>query len=72
MQRLSLSLPEELAGRIREAARAEGDSLSGWLARAAEQQLRLRNAAHAIAEWERQHGAISAGELARVERAWRA
>lgn len=72
MERLSLSLPEELAVRIRAAALADGASLSAWLARAAESQLLLRNASQAIAAWEREHGEITESELAAVERAWRA
>jgi hypothetical protein len=72
MERLSLSLPEDLAVRIRDAARADGASLSAWLARAAESQLLLRNAARAIAGWELEHGEITAAELAAVERAWQA
>lgn len=72
MARLSLSLPDELAGRIRDAAQADGDTLSAWLARAAKSQLLLRNAARAIAEWEHEQGAITDAEIASVERAWRA
>lgn len=71
MERLSLSLPEDLAVRIRDAAHAEGASLSAWLAHAAESQLLLRNASKAIAAWEREHGEITDAELAAVERAWR-
>lgn len=71
MERLSLSLPEDLAVRIRDAARADGASLSAWLARAAESQLLLRNASKAILAWEREHGEITDAELAAVERAWR-
>lgn len=71
MERLSVSLPEELAGRIREAANEDGSTLSAWLAHAAESQLLLRNARHAIAAWERDHGPIADAELAAVERAWR-
>ena len=71
MERLSLSLPEDLAVRIRAAALADGASLSAWLARAAESQLLLRNASKAIAAWEHEHGEITEAELAAVERAWR-
>lgn len=71
MERLSLSLPEDLAVRIRDAALADGASLSAWLAQAAESRLLLRNASKAIAEWEREHGEITEAELAAVERAWR-
>lgn len=71
MERLSLSLPEDLAARIRDAAHADGSTLSAWLARAAESRLLLRNASQAIADWEREHGEITGDELAAVERAWR-
>ncbi len=71
MERLSLSLPEDLAARIREAAQADGSTLSAWLARAAESRLLLRNASLAIGDWEREHGEITEAELAAVERAWR-
>ena len=71
MERLSLSLPEDLAARIRDAAHADGSTLSGWLAQAAESRLLLRKASRAIADWEREHGEITEAELATVERAWR-
>lgn len=71
MERLSLSLPEGLAARIRDAAQADGSTLSAWLARAAESRLLLRNASLAIAAWEREHGEITDEELAAVEGAWR-
>lgn len=71
MERLSLSLPESLAARIRDAAHADGASLSAWLARAAESQLLLRNATLAITAWEQEHGEITDAELAGVERVWR-
>ncbi len=71
MERLSLSLPDDLAVRIRDAAHADGTTLSAWLAHAAESQLLLRNASGAIVAWEQEHGEITDAELAAVERAWR-
>ncbi len=71
MECLSLSLPEDLAARIRDAAHADGSTLSAWLARAAESRLLLRNASQAIADCEREHGEITEAELAAVERQWR-
>lgn len=71
MERRSLSLPEDLAARIRGAARAEGATLSAWLARAAESRLLLRDASAAIAAWERERGEITEAGLEAVERAWR-
>ena len=71
VKRLSRSLTENLAARMRQAARAEGTSLSEWLRRAAETQLLLRNAADVITAWEQEHGEITQAELAAVEAAWR-
>lgn len=71
MERLSVSLPDDLAARIRAAAHADGSTLSAWLARAAESRLLLRNASQAIAAWEDEHGEITQAELDAVERAWR-
>lgn len=71
MERLSLSLPEDLAARIRDAAHADGSTLSAWLVRAAESRLLLRNASQAIAAWESEHGEITEAELDAVERVWR-
>lgn len=70
MERLSVSIPGDLAARIRDAAHADGSTLSAWLARAAESHLLLRNASLAIADWEREHGEITDDELAAVERVW--
>jgi hypothetical protein len=71
MERLSLSLPEDLAARVRLAAQQEGASLSAWWIRAAETQLLLAAAGRHIAEWESEHGAIREEELRAVEAAWR-
>ena len=71
MERLSFSLPEDLAGRIRDAAREDGTSLSAWLTQAAETQRLLRNARSAIQAWEQANEPITDEEMACAERAWR-
>ena len=71
MERLSVSVPDDLAQRIRRAAESQGAGLSAWLARAAEQQLLLERAAEVISAWEREHGTITDAELTQVERVWR-
>lgn len=60
----SVSLPPELAHAIDEAAAADNTSFSAWLADTAAQRLRLDAGRHAIAEWEREHGPLTAAELA--------
>lgn len=70
MERLSISLPKDLAARVREAAQADGSTLSAFFVRAAESHLLCCQASQAIAAWEREHGEITEQELAEVERVW--
>lgn len=60
----SVSLPPELAAAIDLAAAEDGTSFSGWLADTAAHRLRLESGRKAIAEWEREHGSLTAEELA--------
>jgi hypothetical protein len=63
-QKRSISLPSDLADAIDQAAAAEGTTVSAWIAATAAHRLRLDAGRHGIAEWERQHGALTADELA--------
>jgi len=69
--RLSVSLPRELASKIRKAAARDRAAVSVWLADAAESKLLLVNARTAIGEYEKEHGEITEQELGRAERAWK-
>lgn len=60
----SVSLPAELAAAIERAAGQEGTSFSAWLAATASHRLRIEAGRRAIAAWEREHGALTAAELA--------
>ena len=70
MEHLALSLDRPLADNIRCAARAKGTTLSAWLAQAAQTSLLLERAAAAIAEFERENGTLTCGELAKAEQMW--
>lgn len=63
----SLSVDEDLASQIREAADEAGESLSAWVAEAAERRLHLDAMAHALGDYEAEHGAISEKD---VNAAW--
>lgn len=63
-QKRSISLPPDLADAIEQAAAAEGTTVSAWLADTAAHRLRLESGRRGIAEWERQHGPLTADELA--------
>lgn len=64
VQRLTVSLESELAIAVREAADADGQNVSAWLADAARRQLANCGLRDIVAAWEHQHGAFSVDELA--------
>ncbi len=49
---------------VREAAEADEQNVSAWLADAARRQLAARGLRDVVATWEREHGAFSDDELA--------
>ena len=63
-EKRSISLPPELAAAIDQAAAAEGTTVSAWIADTADRRLRLDAGLRGIADWERQHGALTPQELA--------
>ena len=60
----SVSLPLEVADAIDQAAADNGTTFSGWVAGIAGHHLRLDAGRRGIAEWEREHGPLTAEELA--------
>lgn len=63
----SVSLDDEVAAAVEEAAREDGVSFSAWLSTAAEKQLRVRQGLRGVAAWEGETGSLSAEELAAGE-----
>ena len=63
-QKRSISLPSDLADAIDQAATAEGTTVSAWIADTAAHRLRIDAGRRGIADWERQHGALTPDELA--------
>ncbi|HVU02601.1 MAG TPA: hypothetical protein VHE30_12655, partial [Polyangiaceae bacterium] len=59
----SVSLSPELAVAIDRAAKASGDTFSGWLAATAAHRLRLEAGRRGLLEWERDHGPLTQAEL---------
>ncbi len=59
--RLAVSFDKKLASAVRRAAGAEPTST--WLADAARRKLRAQGLEKVIAEWEVEHGALTAAEL---------
>ncbi len=63
-QKRSISLPSDLADAIDQAATAEGTTVSAWIAETAAHRLRIDAGCQGVAEWERQHGALTPDEIA--------
>lgn len=63
-EKRSISLPSDLAKAIDQAAVADGTNFSAWLADTAAHRLRLEAGRRGIAEWEHEHGPLTAEELA--------
>jgi hypothetical protein len=66
--KLAISVDPEVHSEVIDAAEAEGLSVSAWMTAAARQALRVRDGLAAVAEWEREHGALTAQELAAARR----
>ena len=63
----SVSLDDQVAAAVEEAARQDGVSFSAWLSSAAEKQLQVRQGLRGVAAWEGETGSLSAEELAAGE-----
>lgn len=68
VDKMSVSFESELGDAIRTAAAHAGKPLSSWLAEAAASKLRAEALAEFLADWEAQHGVLTATEIARAER----
>jgi len=63
----SVSLADDVATAVEEAAREDGQSFSLWLSNAAERQLRVRRGLRGVADWESESGSLTAEEIAAGE-----
>ncbi len=65
---MSVSFDSDLGDAIRSAATGSGKTLSSWLAEAAASKLRAEALADFLDNWEAEHGALTAAEIAQAER----
>ncbi len=61
---MSVSFDLELGEAIKVSATGSGQSVSGWLAEAARDRLRLESLGQAMAAWEHEFGPLTATEVA--------
>jgi hypothetical protein len=59
-------MDSDVHAKVIEAASAEDVSVSAWITTAARRALRVRDGLTAVAEWEREHGALTEEELERA------
>lgn len=65
---LAITIDPDVYRQVVEAAEAEGVSVSSWLTAAARRALKIREGLAAVAEWEAEHGSLTAAELAVARR----
>ena len=67
VKKLSVALDERVAEAAAASAERHGLSLSAWLNRAAQNSLAIEDGLAAVAEWEAEHGPLTADELAAAD-----
>lgn len=68
VEKLSISFEPELGDAVRSAAGKAGKAVSAWLAEAAASKLRAEALAEFLADWQAEHGVLTAEEIGRAER----
>jgi hypothetical protein len=63
----SISIPPELDAEIAAAAEEAGMSYSAWLAQTARKEFTIRAGLAAVGQYEAEHGAFTAAELAEAD-----
>jgi predicted transcriptional regulator len=66
--KLAITVDPDVHQRIRDAASQEHVSVSAWMTEAARSALAVRDGLAAVAEWEAEHGELTATELAEASR----
>lgn len=66
--KLAITVDPDVHRRVLAAAQEQGVSVSAWMTEAARRALLVRDGLAAIAEWESDHGALTARELEAARR----
>jgi hypothetical protein len=66
--KLAITVDPDVYVQVVAAAEAEGISVSAWMTSAARRALQVRDGLAAVAEWEAEHGALTAAELEAARR----
>ena len=66
--KLAITVDPDIHQRVRDAAAQDHVSVSAWMTEAARSALAVRDGLAAVAEWETEHGALTATEVADADR----
>jgi hypothetical protein len=66
--KLAITIDADVHQGVLAAAADQGVSISAWMTTAARRALLIRDGLHAVAEWEKEHGAFSLDELEAARR----
>ncbi|MCD9622246.1 hypothetical protein [Rhabdothermincola salaria] len=66
--KLAITVDADVHDRVRDAAAAEGLSVSAWMTTAARRALLVRDGLAAVADWEAEHGTLTEAELSAAHR----
>jgi hypothetical protein len=61
--KLAITVDRDVHAKVLDAAEAEGLSVSAWMTTAARHALLVRDGLRGVAEWEAEHGSLTADEL---------
>ncbi|MCZ7535194.1 MAG: hypothetical protein M5T61_04110 [Acidimicrobiia bacterium] len=70
VEKFAVSFPPGLAAEVRALADESAQSVSGWLADAAQRKMRAQVARRLLDDFEAEHGRITEEELGEVRRQW--
>ncbi|MGH3775210.1 MAG: hypothetical protein ACRDRR_05645 [Pseudonocardiaceae bacterium] len=66
-ERISVTVPADIAQQVRKAAEDASETISGWLTTAAQHRLRLDAGRQLLAEYEAELGAVTEQERAAID-----
>ncbi|MGH4007594.1 MAG: hypothetical protein ACRDTH_05395 [Pseudonocardiaceae bacterium] len=66
-ERISVTVPADIAQQVRTAAEQASETISGWLTTAAQHRLRLDAGRQLLAEYEAEYGAVTEQERATID-----
>ncbi len=67
VEKMSISMDAELAEKIRRAAEDDGLSVSAWIAKRVDREIRMRGIDRLLEEYQEEHGAFTEEEIRQAD-----